>query len=176
MALTLVYRGDLPAASGSNKRTQEKHEIRRHFHKQILNVPKAPYSQMVYGASEYGPHWVGNFKFHPLICRDENNPKIGCELSIEALSHDPFGAVIQSGDLDNRLKTLFDALCIPNEDQVQNEIPGDTETPFWVLLSDDRLITDFHFTQNILHTPRTNHNSSYIELTIKVSVKTADIA
>ena len=60
---------------------------------------------------------------------DDSNPRVSCELEIKALSHDPFGAVIQSGDLDNRLKTLFDALCIPNKDQIKNEVPQDGETP-----------------------------------------------
>jgi hypothetical protein len=91
------------------------------------------------------------------------------------LSHDPFGSVIKSGDLDNRLKTLFDALCIPNENQLPDDAaPQQDENPFWVLLSDDRMITDFHFAQDILNTDLPQE-SAYIELTIEVTVKIGDV-
>ena len=56
--------------------------------------------------------------FHPLICKHSFYPRRGCELEIEILSNDPFGAIYSNGDLDNRLKTLFDALCLPNKHQL----------------------------------------------------------
>jgi hypothetical protein len=174
MALTLVYRGPLHAVNDNNKRTKEKHALRRVFHTQILSVNKRPYDLVFINARDRRTHEIGSFRFHPLICRDPNKP-VGCELDIKALSHDPFGAVIHSGDIDNRLKLLFDALCMPNKDQIKDSEPEAGENPFWVLMSDDKSITDFHFTQEILRTPR-HQDPSYIELTITVKVKPIDVA
>lgn len=56
----------------------------------------------------------------------------------------PPGSIVSSGgDIDNRLKTLLDALKMPKE---PNEIPRDDtpetdENPFYCLLEDDGLIT-----------------------------------
>lgn len=173
--MILIYRGSLPAV-GSNKRTKEQHEIRRCFHSQIARTVKKPYSELFKNAPGFEGKQVGKFTFRPLICGDPFYPRRGCELDIHALSHDPFGSIVQSGDLDNRLKTLFDALCIPQENQLPpNAAPEENEHPFWVLLSDDRMITDFHFVQDILRTDRPA-DPSYIELTIKVTVKIGDVA
>ena len=49
------------------------------------------------------------------------------------------GAIItQGGDIDNRLKTLFDALRMPqNENELpKDEIPGTDEVPFFWLFPD----------------------------------------
>jgi hypothetical protein len=126
---------------------------------------------------EWRTHEVGNFTFHPLICKDSFYPRRGCILDVSVLSHDPYGSVFGSGDLDNRLKTLFDALCLPNAEQIpDNDKPQEGEDPFWVLLSDDRLITDFHFVQEMLLTDPPQESKHYIELTIKVTVKIQDVA
>ena len=66
------------------------------------------------------------------------------ELDILFLRKSPPGGIIKTGgDIDNRLKTLFDGLRRPSDG---NEIPtgdkpGPNESPFHVLLSDDALIT-----------------------------------
>jgi hypothetical protein len=49
------------------------------------------------------------------------------------------GRLYQGGDLDNRLKTLFDALSVPNKEQVVDD-PTMVEQVY-CLLEDDRLIT-----------------------------------
>lgn len=174
--MILIYRGSLPAV-GSSTRKKEKHDIRRDFHSQIARVNKKPYSQLFKNSPDYAGKDVKGFKFRPLICEDPFYPRRGCELEIHALSHNPFGSIRQSGgDLDNRLKTLFDALCLPNENQLPTAaVPEQNEDPFWVLLSDDRMITDFHFVQDILRTDP-SPDPSYIELIIKVTVKIGDIA
>lgn len=57
--------------------------------------------------------------------------------------------IVQSGDLDNRIKTLFDAMRIPQSDQLVN----DGETHF-VLLEDDSLITEVSIvSDNLLMLP-----------------------
>lgn len=38
MEFTLHYRGPLKAATGRNKRKDHKHDLRRHFHKQLKEL------------------------------------------------------------------------------------------------------------------------------------------
>lgn len=60
---------------------------------------------------------------------------------------EPGNLVTQSGDIDNRLKTLFDALTIPDLQQIPPEDSArDGERPFHCLLEDDNLITEVHVT------------------------------
>ena len=59
------------------------------------------------------------------------------ELDITMLRPEPPGKVIQSGDIDNRIKTLLDGLRMP---KVEQELPNG-EIPFFCLLKDDNLIT-----------------------------------
>jgi hypothetical protein len=50
--------------------------------------------------------------------------------------------MIHAGDLDNRIKTLLDALKIPNDKELPSGAkPSGTENPFFCLLEDDSLIT-----------------------------------
>ena len=169
MSPVLTFRGPLPPIQRDNKRKKEKQIIRRALHKQLVHVLKKPYNRLFEGAELYRTHEVNGFNLHPLICRHSFYPRRGCELKIEMLSNDPFGAVYCNGDIDNRLKTLFDALCLPTKHQLPPDQPLENEDPFWVLLSDDRLITDLHIVQNTLHEP--NPDPTYVELTITVKIK-----
>ena len=65
-----------------------------------------------------------------------------CDLDILFLRPDRPGSVVWAGDIDNRLKTLLDAMRIPEvgEDYASRE-PSDDEVPFFCLLEDDKLIT-----------------------------------
>jgi hypothetical protein len=65
-----------------------------------------------------------------------------CGLKILFLRKEEAGRVYQGGDLDNRLKTLFDALSVPQIDQIpQNERGNSIGDPIHCLLEDDGLIT-----------------------------------
>jgi len=62
------------------------------------------------------------------------------ELDILMLRPEAPGAIISSGDIDNSLKTLFDALRVPNNEQ---EVGGSARQSSWAsptftLLEDDR--------------------------------------
>jgi len=60
-------------------------------------------------------------------------------LKILFLRNEPRGRVLQGGDLDNRIKTLVDALGIPRDDwEYLNPSLGD---PVFCLLEDDSLVT-----------------------------------
>ena len=117
MKFTLHYRGPLKA-SGSRR---DKHTLRRHFHKQL----KALYEQ-----SPLWYHWqsqlqdpdgslrrvirrsMGLFEFLPVVHSDWF---LAAGLNITLLRPEPPGKIVtQSGDIDNRLKTLLDALKGPD--------------------------------------------------------------
>jgi hypothetical protein len=65
------------------------------------------------------------------------------EIDIVFLRPGEPGKAIQGGDVDNRLKTLFDALRRPLEsNQIPNGVvPQAGEDPFFCLLEDDQLIS-----------------------------------
>ena len=74
------------------------------------------------------------------------------------------------GDIDNRIKTLFDALKVPSKADLDVERPESTE-PFFCLLEDDALITNFSVeTDRLLGTPSMPANQVHlvIEVTVKV--------
>ena len=65
-----------------------------------------------------------------------------CHLDITLLRPQVSGEIVHhSGDIDNRLKTLFDSLSMP---QNKNQLPKDArehKAIFYSLLEDDALIT-----------------------------------
>lgn len=146
MRLTLHYRGILR----SNGSPSHKHELRQHFHKQL----KTLWSQIPLNEeSRYflQPRTPGNycllrplngFTFVPLITAEMS---VVAELSVTLLRPEsPGNLITQGGDIDNRLKTLFDALTMPRQQNAlpTSAMPTADESPFfYCLLEDDNLIT-----------------------------------
>jgi hypothetical protein len=83
----------------------------------------------------------------------------------------PGTIVTNGGDIDNRIKVLFDALCIPmGKHELGGAMPQDGEDPFYVLLEDDRLITRIGVTTDQLLIPVSlsgNVNDVVLVLTVK---------
>lgn len=66
------------------------------------------------------------------------------KLDITLLRPGPFGQILAGGgDIDNRLKTLFDALQFPDENQVRTlDPPTADQNPFFhCLMEDDKLVS-----------------------------------
>lgn len=146
MRLTLHYRGPLKA----NGTPQHKHGLRRHFHLQLKTLwSQAPLSECPdllkprprekeYSLLRNLPPFV----FVPLVAAEMN---VIAEVSIVLLRPEaPGGLLAQGGDIDNRLKTLFDALSMP---QQANSLPRgvepteDEQPYFFCLLENDNLVT-----------------------------------
>lgn len=150
MEFTLFYQGTLKSANSVKAR--DKHEIRKHFHKQLKVLWSEPPLKGLekYQLSETTPAGyekefcfekkVGNFQFVPLI---RQNLDLIAEIDILLLRSEPLGGIVNnSGDIDNRLKTLFDGLrCPSDEQQIKGIEPDENEKPFYCLLEDDKLIT-----------------------------------
>lgn len=175
MEFTLYYRGTLRA----NGRAKDKHELRKHFHKQLsvlwTQKPLKAFSKNLLNES-YPCNLlrkVGNFSFAPLVAE---RIALIAELYISLLRPESPGAIItQSGDIDNRLKTLLDALRMPKSPE---EIPQDTavginENPFFCLLEDDNLITRISVTTDRLL--ESNIDPSEVVLTIHVTTKQLEV-
>lgn len=82
---------------------------------------------------------------------------VSCELDILFMRRDEPGGAITYGDLDNRLKTLFDALKAPTHNsELPDDAPSDGENPFFCLLDDDKYIEKFTITTDRLLTPPTS--------------------
>src|SRR5260370_4644989 len=91
-----------------------------------------------------------NFRFVPLV-NDLFNTV--CGLDILFLRREDPGQLITTqtgGDIDNRIKTLLDALQIPNSCTQVDGLPEPDETPFYTLLQDDGLVTDLKVTTDRL--------------------------
>jgi len=112
---------------------------------------------------------VGSFRFIPLVSPDLH---LICELQIFMLRPEPPGAIItQGGDIDNRLKTLFDALrCPHNEAELPTGIsPEADEDPFFCLLEDDLLITSVSVKTDRLLAP--SQSTAEVHLDIQVETQ-----
>jgi len=68
---------------------------------------------------------------------------LNCAIDVLFLRPTRPGGILRSGDIDNRIKTLFDALRLPkNQDELGGfVVPEHDEDPFFCLLEDDALVT-----------------------------------
>lgn len=68
---------------------------------------------------------------------------VRCAIDILFLRPEEPGRILQSGDLDNRIKTLFDGLRLPaNLDECGGIAPSGEFDPMYCLLEDDQLISE----------------------------------
>jgi hypothetical protein len=172
---TLFYDGPLK----SNRGTKDKHQIRRHFHGQLKELlGRKSYDHFENALNKQFKRFLenhrypspldlfkmvclGSFCFIPFITEKHENV---ARLHITLLtSEEPGRAVTQGGDLDNRIKTLLDALRCPKTlDEIQQENPGDDEDPFFCLLEDDALIVELSVTADRLLRPRENPSNAVV--------------
>ncbi len=110
---------------------------------------------------------VRNYKrglsFFPLV---RERTALKCALKIAFLRTEEPGRIYQGGDIDNRLKTLLDALSVPQHDE---QVVGNL-SPIYCLLEDDSLITRLEIqTHRLLGKPNaTKHD---VHLLIEVDVR-----
>jgi hypothetical protein len=172
MEFRLTYEGILLGASKNNTRARHKHEIRKIFHRQLRRLWEEHPAFEVYHYHETDGHPLNKlnvggalpkysdyvnartkelyqnmlqqfercgYKFFPLATRKLS---LRCAVHILFLRPDLPGGAIRSGDIDNRMKTVFDALRLPTSKEELDgyETPEEGEEPFFCLLEDDSLI------------------------------------
>lgn len=154
----LIYDGLLLGASRNDTRSQHKHDVRKALHSQLFDLWSKNHSLNAWELNNeqnireracvvLANRFVLNgVRFVPLSW---DGLGIACKLDILMLRPDqPGQTLMQSGDIDNRLKTLFDALRIPKVGEfcpVEN-----TPNPFFCLLEDDSLINSLSVTTDLL--------------------------
>jgi hypothetical protein len=114
----------------------------------------------------------GGRGFVPLVTEEMC---LKCSLDILFLRPDVSGKLFQGGDIDNRLKTLFDALRLPQHAEGMGAVPVDVdEDPMYCLLEDDSLITEVRIvTDQLLLLPReTEAHPNDVFLVIDVKLET----
>lgn len=204
MDFFLRYRGALPACTQSKPRTVEKHQIRtylspqlrdiwRNVHPLIFYVPETNQVQEAIIENGHVVYDSGGFiklpqkapnkflvvpfkgwRFIPTIGRAL---KLACRLDIRFLRREEPGAIVQGGDLDNRLKTLFDGLRIPlEESQVPVAAESGSNPNCYCLLEDDSLITHVSIETGRLWGPLGDQEGEHdVDLTIHVTVKVREV-
>lgn len=206
MKFRLTYEGPLRASQGEARNEQRvpgavhKHSIRKHFHRQLRHLwstNKFLREHTVF-ASDYAPqptpfdrktmiplrdavaglyHEFG-YRFVPLV---RESTSLLCSLDILFLRRDTPGNVIRAGDLDNRIKTLIDALRRPRS---QTELVGDDATPgsdddpFYCLLEDDSQVSRLVVETDTLLDPMTENNADpgNVRLVISVELKPYNVS
>ncbi len=153
MEFRLFYRGQLKANGG----TRHKQEIRRFFHRQMRDLWNQPPlidsgKRFLDQSNELSIlEHVGKFRFAPLV-----SSHIGfmAELDILLLRPGEPGRIVNhGGDIDNRLKTLWDAFRVPQEQEIKNDAPAADEDPFYCLFEDDALVTSVRVSTDRLLDP-----------------------
>lgn len=178
----LTYEGPLPADGDAN----DKRAIRSKLHPQLRelwrvdphlsNWPPFDGQRFRTKAAEIAHDYaIGDYNFVPLVTE-----KLGmmCSLDILFFKRGELGAIVKTGgDLDNRMKTLLDALRTPdNRSECGNGLPGDDERPLYTLMTNDALIADLRVeTDRLLRTTTlTGHAVHNVELIIKVKTRIVD--
>jgi hypothetical protein len=184
----LLYSGQLRAATSGNNRVEEKCLIRKQLHAQLkqlwkthpvlvsiaggnVSVPDAPlgtYQKQIEATATRFSRC--GFRFVPIVSEEMS---LSCALDILFLRRDyPGNVIVSGGDIDNRLKTLLDALRMPsNCGELGGSTPDLDENPFYVLLEDDSLITKIGVSTDRLLLPEVGSEHVHdVRLVIGVTV------
>ena len=191
MEFRLVYQGELTSRPGIDG----KHKIRKCFHRQLARLwdthpalrlmkihnslpfrsPERPFGWTPLSLSSFAERFsLDQFRFVPLV---SDCFATCCGLDVLYLRPRDSTPLIHlnTGDIDNRLKTLFDALRLPRQIQeIKGINPLDDENPFFCLLEDDRLITEFKVAADDLLVPGAREgqqNDDYAHVIISVKIK-----
>jgi len=199
----LLYEGELLPSAGSNKRAHEKHLIRKSFHPQLrrlwkINQNLARLAEKEYlsgisidrihdelpnegdvrdrGVAAIGRRWArAGFNIVPLVTADM---ALRCSIHITLLRPEEARLIFRSGDIDGQLKTLFDALRMPNSTaETCNIRPEEDENPLFCLLEDDRLVSEVTVTTDVMlllpNTREVKANDAHAIIHVKLNHKNA---
>jgi hypothetical protein len=193
----LLYSGLLHSAGQENPR-KEKHAIRRVFHSQLRRlwetntylrelavgngqqvrssgiVPEGLSEEWFeHGARSMGANWNrAGFNFLPLVTK---KVCLRCSLDILFLRMDEYPFVFgSSGDIDGRLKTLVDSLRMADAGELPvGAKPEQGEDPLFVLLEDDKLISEVRVnTDRLLKLPEAkvpDKHDVYLQISVKLN-------
>jgi hypothetical protein len=152
MKFILSFDGELPSTGNRRGKSKSPYiwKIRKALHLQIEELFRIhPALKTVSGEKDLHYFDPIDVKGHNFIPVARKELRMICGLKILFLRKQ--GGLIHSGDIDNRIKTLFDALRMPDrknpDTNLDDEAPPD---PMYVLLEDDSLITSCAIDTDVL--------------------------
>lgn len=185
MRFRLIYEGEIKPRQVA--KLPDVHHIRRQFHPQLRRlwdhpplvdlkekwlVPqpeKTPAQSEFYARIET----IAGKSYAPIVSKH-----LGAELDIVFLRQQPRGQLIgEGGDIDNRLKTLFDGLRMPTKSEVQNlgDASANDDQPMHCLLKDAALIHRVNVeTDRLLRDAKQHELVAIINVTVVVTKVTWD--
>lgn len=189
-------------AIGSDSRAPIKQDIRRAFHPQLRRLwwinrnlralaehkgkmfyhsiprvgqPNPTQDEAIQYAFEgWGNNWnYAPFRFVPLVTKEFG---LVCSLDILLLRPEDDTHVMEHGDVDGHVKTLFDGLRMPtNQSETAHTSPTADENPFFCLLEDDRLVTELRVkTDKLLlppHKASVSKHDAFAVITVNIGHK-----
>jgi hypothetical protein len=190
MEFRLTYEGPLQPI-GNKARPDHVHAIRRKFHTQLraywnfhpylrsatLSHRKMGQVNPIIKLSEHLAREYERlgYNFVPLVTESLS---LQCGVDILFLRPEMPGQLVQSGDIDGRLKTIFDALRMPAQKEELGNATGPTEDekPFYCLAADDKLISRVSVETDTLLEPTSDPPSKFdARLVVKISLKPFDM-
>ena len=178
MEFRLTYEGKL----FSRAKPPDVHAIRKKFHKQLKKlwvehlVLNRGHSTAPVICPSMKETIAGNdFNWRPIVTKENG---LVCGLDILMLREGPPSRTYT--DIDNHLKTIFDALRKADAQELGTkngkQQPSEDENPFCVLLEDDRFITHLSVTSDMLLDPvEAADEAPQARLVITVSVRPYDV-
>jgi hypothetical protein len=182
----LRYRG--PLSTSRSHAPNDKHRVREYLHPQLAELCRTqPFYQKAQipdlpAAELKGPEAVnipphtdfycvplGGYEFVPLISR---NGGVVCQLDITWFRREEAGKIVDGGDIDNRLKTLFDGLRMPLDEKEIIEPASPNDARRYCLLQDDRLITKLSVsTYQLLEPLGSGERAGDVDLLLHITVE-----
>ncbi|SRR5581483_4433139 len=204
MQFRLTYEGPLFSSRTDKRddlrsRADHKQDIRKVFHKQLKQLwTETPHLGRVAEDGHWKPlpdaffsnprpkNWswskelaerysCGQYHLVPLV---NGIFTLGCGLDILLLRPGRAGQVLASGDIDNRVKTLIDALRIPGPDvkELGSHTPQDGEDPFYCLLENDSMVDRLSVEADTLLQPiGTKRDANDARVVVTVTVRPAEV-
>jgi hypothetical protein len=91
------------------------------------------------------------YSFVPIVTKELF---LTCSLEILFLRPEEGGLLIEGGDIDNRVKTIFDSLRMPSPEEAfglkAKWPPSEDEMPMYCLMQDDKLVSEVKVTADHL--------------------------
>ena len=104
--------------------------------------------------------------FRPIV---RETYALHCGLNVRFLRKEPPGKIYQGGDFDGRIKTLVDALSMPQHTEQILERNNESE-PIFCLMEDDSMVSGFEVESERLLGDN-NNAADFVRLTIEVDVR-----
>lgn len=195
MRFTVTYEGPLLPQKKAN--SEHKQKIRSHFNEQlsllwehkplsgVLDLAMGRRTADLVGNTDHAlagteppetDGWckcVGEHWFLPIVSDQLHS---SASLRIKWFRTETPGKLLQAGDIDNRVKTLCDALQIPPLGQVLPELlQSSRDSPFLCILEDDALITELSVATERLLKRDVDRNDALVIVEVVTQVSEIDL-